>query len=72
MNPRVAGVVMGFFAGAFVASIVPLAPLPKAALVGVVAVLVSTLVWAVFGPEPTQQPTRLDARNADDEGTSDV
>ncbi len=38
----------GFFAGALTASIVPWSPLSKSVLVGVVALLVSTLVWALL------------------------
>ena len=50
MNSRGRGVFIGmsgFFAGALVASVVSWSPLPKAALVVVVAVLVSTTAWAV-------------------------
>ena len=38
------------FAGALVAALVPWSPLPKAALVVVAAVLVSTTAWAVSHP----------------------
>ncbi len=53
MNSRGRGVFIGmsgFFAGALVASLVPWSPLPKAALVVVAAVLVSTTAWAVSHP----------------------
>ena len=53
MSNRNRGVIIGisgFFAGGFVASIVSWSPLPKAVLVGVVAGLVSTLVWAFLRP----------------------
>ena len=53
MNSRGRGVFIGmsgFFAGALVASLVSWSPLPKAALVVVVAVLASTTAWAVTRP----------------------
>jgi hypothetical protein len=53
MNARGRGAVIGmsgFFAGAAAASVVSWSPLPKAALVVVVAVLVSTTAWLVSRP----------------------
>jgi hypothetical protein len=50
VNSRGRGAIIGisgFFAGALVASVVSWSPLPKAALVMVVAALVSTTAWAV-------------------------
>ncbi len=42
--------ISGFFAGALVASMVPWSPLPKSILAVIVAVLISTLFWAVLRP----------------------
>ena len=53
VNSRGRGVFIGtsgFFAGTLVASVVSWSPLPKAALVVVAAVLVSTTAWAVTRP----------------------
>jgi hypothetical protein len=50
-RPRGAFIGMsGFFAGALVASVVSWPPPPRAALVAVAAVLVSTTVWVVSRP----------------------
>jgi uncharacterized membrane protein YccC len=48
----------GFFAAGLTASIVPWSPLPKSVLVGVVAVLVSTLVWALLRPKTSTNRPR--------------
>ena len=56
MSPKGRSVIIGIsglFSGGLTASIVPWSPLPKAALVGVVTVLVSTLVWAFLRPRTT-------------------
>jgi hypothetical protein len=62
----------GFFAGGFVASIVHMRPLPKAAFVGAIAALVSTLVWTVLGPKTAQHREPIAGQIADREGTSEV
>ncbi|MGC1723653.1 MAG: hypothetical protein WA746_32120 [Isosphaeraceae bacterium] len=59
MNSRGRGVFIGmsgFFGGALVAALVPWSPLPKAALVVVAAVLVSTTAWAVSHPRTAPLP----------------
>ena len=56
MSPKGRSVIIGIsglFFGGLTASIVPWSPLPKAVLVGVVTVLVSTLVWAFLRPRTT-------------------
>jgi len=42
--------ISGLFAGALAASLVSWSPMPRAALAGIVAALVSTAAWAVLRP----------------------
>jgi hypothetical protein len=72
MSPRACGVVTGmtgFFAGAVVASIVRMEPLSKAAIVGAITGLVSTLVWAFVRPKSTRRPMSVVSHHANHDGT---
>jgi hypothetical protein len=75
MNPRAQGVAMGmsgFFAGGFVASIVQMRPLPKAALVGATAAMVSALVWTALRPKSAQHRAPEAQQSVDHNGTPEV
>ena len=72
MSPRACGGVTGmsgFFAGAFVASIFRMEPLSKAAIVGAITGLISTLVWAFVRPKSTKSPMSVVTHRVSQHGT---
>jgi hypothetical protein len=75
MNLRAQGAAMGmcgFFAGGFVASIVQMRPLPKAALVGATAAMISALVWTVLRSKSAQYRAPGAQQSVDHNGTPEV
>jgi hypothetical protein len=61
MSPRGGAIVVGMsgFAGALVASMLDMGPLPKAVLVGVITGFVSSVDWSFVRPKTVQRPVSV-------------